>query len=595
MSDSAFPSLTQHAMLVAWGQFAHCLGLISGLETVPLHQKTVQHRPQTKVIEFLVAILGGLPHLQDLSRSAHPLDQDQEVAKAWGQPAWADYSGVSRTLSGLTMDEVQQIVEVLAAISQPIIDREVVLAWRDQGEIVVDCDLTGRPVSNSSTTYPGAAFGHMGDGVHLGYQAAMVSFHSPTYGRLWLSVAPHPGDTVACTLAEALVLDTEARLGRSPWRRTDLLQQRLDLLTRQRTCLAQRVRQAHRALKETQARWQATRDQLQHWQDQVQVYEAEYEAQGRTERPHSRLAQARKKLEVRQGRLPRQEQALTRAEHRLDRHLAKLAACQADISQVRARLERFERENATNPTPLRVVLRLDAGFGTPDNVALLVEMGYQVYSKPYGRWNLTKELKKRVNEQTEWTRVGKNAEMVAWSACPVNRLTYPLDLALEQFYTGPTRRHSVLLHFGDDRVTDNLPEWFGRYNGRQTIEAGIKQGKQVFQMHHLKVRSKEALYLQEQFAAFAANFVRWAAHWLATQCPQLPEGWQEPGNIPVKEQVQVTAHTSAWVTWLEQGCLLTFTDHSVFAGRSLQIKRAWAFQRALPFAKSCVFSTIRAP
>jgi hypothetical protein len=28
-------------------------------------------------------------------------------------------------------------------------------------------------------------------------------------------------------------------------------------------------------------------------------------------------------------------------------------------------------------------------------------------------------------------------------------------------------------------------------------------------------------------AAFVANFVRWVAHWLTTQCPQEPEGWHE--------------------------------------------------------------------
>ena len=533
MSDSALPSLTQHAMLVAWGQYAHCLGLIAGIEAVPLHQKTVMHRPQTKVIEFLAAILGGLPHLQDISRSAHPLDQDQEVAKAWGQPAWADYSGVSRTMSGLTMAEAQQVVQVLDTISQPLIDREVVLAWRDRGEIVVDCDLTGRPVSNSSTTYPGAAFGHMGDGVHLGYQAAMVSMQSPTYGRLWLSVTPHPGDTVACTQAEALALSAEAKLGRYPRRRTDLLQKRLDLLTRQRTCLAQRVARAYRALKEVQERLQETKDQVQHWQEQVAVYETQYQASGRTERPHSQLAQARKKPEVRRCRLPRRKQELERAERRLDRCLSKLTACQADIVQLQARLERFERENRANPVPIRMVLRLDAGFGTPENVVLLIEMGYELHSKPYGRWQLVKTLKRRVDEQTEWIRVGKNAEMVAWSACPVKGLPYPLDLALERFYTGKTRRHSVLFHSGDERVTDNLPAWFRRYNGRQTIEAGIKEGKQVFQMHHLKVRAQAALYLQEQFAAFAANFVRWAAHWLATlsSAPRwLARAWDAPGE-----------------------------------------------------------------
>ena len=52
------------------------------------------------------------------------------------------------------------------------------------------------------------------------------------------------------------------------------------------------------------------------------------------------------------------------------------------------------------------------------------------------------------------------------------------------------------------------------YSGRQTIEAGIKEGKNVFQMHHLKVRLRQALLLQENMACFAAEFVRFAAHWL---------------------------------------------------------------------------------
>jgi hypothetical protein len=87
-------TLTNHAMLVIWGQFAQCIGLIEKVQSVTLHQKTVLHRPQTKVLEFFVAILAGLEHLQELSRSAHPIDQDQAVAKAWQQPKWADYSAI---------------------------------------------------------------------------------------------------------------------------------------------------------------------------------------------------------------------------------------------------------------------------------------------------------------------------------------------------------------------------------------------------------------------------------------------------------------------------------------------------------------------
>jgi hypothetical protein len=93
---------TQHAFLVAWGWFTQHPGLIEKLQAVCLKQKHYHHRPQTKVLEFLVAILGGLEHLQDISLAAHPLDKDQAVAHAWQQPGWADYSGVSRTLSRLS-------------------------------------------------------------------------------------------------------------------------------------------------------------------------------------------------------------------------------------------------------------------------------------------------------------------------------------------------------------------------------------------------------------------------------------------------------------------------------------------------------------
>ncbi len=84
--QQAKSGLTQHAMLVAWGLYARQIGLVERLQQVALGQKVRAHRPQTKVLQFLVALLAGLPHLQDISRSAHPLDQDQmETIKKWGQ------------------------------------------------------------------------------------------------------------------------------------------------------------------------------------------------------------------------------------------------------------------------------------------------------------------------------------------------------------------------------------------------------------------------------------------------------------------------------------------------------------------------------
>jgi hypothetical protein len=86
MSEKQPDTLTHHAMLVAWGLFAQNIGLIQAIEAVTLHQKTVEHSPQTKVLEFFVAILAGLQHLQELSRSAHPIARTKPSPKPGCKP-----------------------------------------------------------------------------------------------------------------------------------------------------------------------------------------------------------------------------------------------------------------------------------------------------------------------------------------------------------------------------------------------------------------------------------------------------------------------------------------------------------------------------
>jgi hypothetical protein len=588
MSHSENNELTHHAMLVAWGQFAQSIGLIQAVEAVPLHQKTVTHRPQTKILEFFVAILAGLKHLKDLSRSAHPIDQDEAVAKAWRQSAWADYSGVSRTLSKLTQEEAEQVANALDRMTQPIVAEEVMKALQLAGRLTYDGDLTDRPVSNSSTTYPNVAYGHMGNALRLGYQAAMVSLHSPTYGRFWLSVVSHPGNTASCTQAEAMVLAAETKTGLRPLRRTDLLRSRLHRVVVERQGREAQVQALEAVLTTARAQEAETPQQIDLQRALVAQLEAQYREKQRPERPHSTLGQARYKL----GVLERQQARLARKMPKLEKQLTlrktQLICCQAQESQLQRRLEQFEAENRANRCPIQADFRLDAGFGMRENVALLIEMGYEVYTKPYSDW-LTPRLKRWAHGRRDWTRVGKNAEMIAWKAAVLDDFPYRLDVALERFWVGDTQKLAALVHFGSDPVTTNLPEWFQRYNARQTIEAGIKEGKDVFEMHHLKVRSAPGLYLQEQLAVFAANFVRWAARWLVAQCPQLPSGWADTTQPKVKEQVKVAAHTSAWVHWQEQGCLLRFTDHSLFAGRSLQVERQCAVQLPLPFSESSCF------
>ncbi|MEW6717234.1 MAG: hypothetical protein AB1345_07015 [Chloroflexota bacterium] len=108
----------KHVLLIPWGHFAREIGPISGLEAVKLNQKVYEHTLQGKVIEFLATILSGAKYLQEISLAAHPLDKDLAVAEAWGPSGRADYTGVSRTLKGMSWEEAQALVAVLERVSQ---------------------------------------------------------------------------------------------------------------------------------------------------------------------------------------------------------------------------------------------------------------------------------------------------------------------------------------------------------------------------------------------------------------------------------------------------------------------------------------------
>jgi len=533
---------TQHALLVPWGHFAQEIGLITGIEAVKLSQKVYEHTPQAKVIEFLVAILSGAKYLQDISLAAHPLDKDVAVAQAWGQKGWADYTGVSRTLKKLTWAEVNALVEVLERVSQPFLQSELALLRAQDRGSEYDGDLTGLPVSNTSRTYPNAAYGHMSDEIRLGYQAGVVSLQSPTYGRLWISVDHHAGDTVSCTQAEALLRAAEKRSGQRPKRRTELLQKRIEMQVKSRAPAEVRLAIQQNKLAEAQRA------------------KEEVAAALKEETKPRRMA-------VLERRCVRREKSVEIARKKLEKTLAQMKVHLEDEKILRQRLEQLERDNAENTQPVKACFRLDAGFGTYENIALLIEMGYEVYVKLHNH-KITGMLKQKNSSETIWTRVGDNAEMVAWPGLELQHCPYPLDVALERFYTGKTQKHSALAHFGDTPVTADLPAWFNRYNARQTIEAGIKETKQVFYLNRLKVRSEPAIYLQEAMTIFAANFIRWATAWIEQHA--LPsENSLSLSKMGVKKQVQVAANASATVIHHSGGMLLTFNSASAFAGKSL--------------------------
>jgi len=90
------------------------------------------------------------------------------VAQAWAQSGFAHYSGVSRTLAACDVATVTAVEQIITEFSRPFIAARIHDLLRRGEVIVYDFDLMGQSLSSTSTTYPGAAFGWMNDGVKLG-------------------------------------------------------------------------------------------------------------------------------------------------------------------------------------------------------------------------------------------------------------------------------------------------------------------------------------------------------------------------------------------------------------------------------------------
>lgn len=142
----------------------------------------------------------------------------------------------------------------------------------------------------------------------------------------------------------------------------------------------------------------------------------------------------------------RREQAVAAAQKRFKKTLRLLQAHSEQEKVLQDRLQRFEQENANNLVPAQIRFRIDAGFGTYDNIALLIEMGYELYTKLHNH-KVVQALQKKVQSEIAWTRVGKNAEMVAWPALKLDHCPYPLSEGLERFHTGDKKlKHSALAY-----------------------------------------------------------------------------------------------------------------------------------------------------
>ena len=578
-SATAGDQMTDHGLLVALGRFAEAVGLLSELAEVTIpQQQGPAHTPQEKLVEFLVGILAGIGYLQELNEGDHPLVHDEAVVAAWGQERFAHYSGVSRTLAATDKTTRAELIAVLRQIGAPFIAQAVLMEMKRQGFLVADVDLAGRPVSPTSSDYPESSFGHMDDAIQKGYQLALVSLVCRQWQRLLVSGQRYTGRTLSAQCLQTAVIELEAVLGVRPQRRVALVQQRYQAMV---AAVDKGYGKLTRLREQERQLWQ----QMSQAQQETSTYQAEverltilYHEQGREEKPHSQLAKRRRKLAAALKRSQRRARQLRPIQRKIERQRQQIIQQEEALSSLADWLAQLETDNDTNPNPVPIILRVDAGFSTGPNLTWLIDMGYIVLSKVHHS-SSTDSLRRRLPAQPNWSRVGHNAEAVAMDEYYQNDCPYPIQTLLIRYHLPDKRRYTTLLYYADTPPPPLL-DWFKDYNARQTLEAGIKEEKGVFTLKRHLVRSPIGMQLQEQFALFAANFVRWAAAWVKELLPQASHNFHLALG-QVKTLVRIVSRTRA--RWVRNalGNTLILDEAGPFAGTIICLSGLVAVQLPL--------------
>ena len=576
---------TEHALLVAWGLFAQQMGLLKGLEDVPVNMGTGVYTPQTKLIEFLIAVLAGVDRLRELNEGERPLAEDVSIAVAWLREGLAHYSGVSRTLQAADAKTVEATLKVLDTVSQPFVQHEVAEILRRQGRLDLDVDLAGRPVSNTSRTYLDSRFGWMDDEVRLGYQAALLSLSGQAVSRLWVVGQHLPGNARPGECLRGLIRAAEDKLKVRPRRRVALVAWREAEVT-QAEIAAYQAATGHLAHALTElAQGAAWRAELAQAESRCDELEQVYGDAQRPERPHSQLARARQHVAQLEKRIQRGLKAVETHEQRARKLDATLARLEAERQTLVARRAELEADNQSNPNPVNIRVRMDAGFGSGAEIAWLIEMGYTVYTKAYSD-KVAQAMRRRLPADAVWSCVGANAEMTFLTGQALKQCPYPVELGLARYTQPDQTMYVVLVRYDPDRLQDTdlshaLKVWFDTYNARQIIEAGIREGKGVLTLRKPLVRSPAGLELQLHFALFGANLIRWAAQWMRDLVCQTNQAFLT-ALLEVKAMVTVGAHSAArWVRTTAGACLV-WPDQSPYAGTILWLSGLLACQLTLP-------------
>lgn len=233
------------------------------------------------------------------------------------------------------------------------------------------------------------------------------------------------------------------------------------------------------------------------------------------------------------------------------------------------RLRRYRRENATNPSPRRIVLRADSAFGTPDVIQPLLEMGYELAMKSFsGSHRAYKPLFDALPSD-RWMEVEKNRFASEAVSVPAPQLLgrFPLRLlALRRWDAdGRVVRSVVMSTFAPAEM--DMAEVVHLYHNRQTIEAGFQACKGTIHFGAPRLRKYEAKAAFTQLVLFAFNLVRWAWRFLETGSAKL-------GKAKSRLLIRVAARCRAKVRLTGDTLRVVFSRGTPLAGAEITLNRA---------------------
>jgi len=564
-------------MLIPWGRFSRYLGLSERLRAAVHLRRHQDAAPASDLIlELGLASLAGYECLQDLNAGALPLVKDQAVTDEW-DIQFRHYTVLSRFLYTLDETNVAQVEAELVSIMQPYIEQAVHHVLSHQETLTLCGDLTGRPVSAYSVTYPpDAVFGHMANQLRKGHQAFLVTMQGLVH-RVHVAVFHRPGNASAKRCLRESVETAEVRLGCRPRRRTELLHQRIATVEAKIAQKARWVKAQRAVIRQQIERQVRLGDQLRALQPRLEALTAQYA--NKAVHPHSKLAQAQEQKAIGERQLQSALDQEAQAWRILRRHQQHLARVTAERDALVRWLAQLEVDNATNPNPVQIRWLLDGCFGDADSVTYLIEMGYDLYTIANGQ--TTKALRTEVPDGAQWTPVGVRTQALDMTRQQMGTCPYPVRLTLLRWKQQDNFQYSTLISFSETEVLPTA-ELFPTYHQRQSVEAGIKQGKSTFSFTKLRIRSPAGIRLLGQFALFFwPNFVHWATAWLADRIDE--------GTFllrQVRTQVRVAANTPAVVLTNATGQMVEFSACGPYPGLCIRLDHPFVYQLPMPLFKA---------